>query len=293
MQTENNLNLEINHYTDSDYNTESNFRYHYYLFIGEYEMISVIADEQRNAITSFKVFKRTTFEVQSFLEMNYDDLKLFTEITDDFKPNYKSKKVIIADSSSIFSPDSLYNSVELETYFKLNKNVKVNSQVLYNKLNFQHIVNLFCVRNETLKFIRFNMPTADILHQNLLFVKACNKLDHSKNDNHVFLNFNIDSIDLLNFKNSKLHFFNNFKFDNHTDIVYYILAIVEQLEIANDWHLTIYGNIEGSNSLFQLLGKYCKNMKLGKRSSQYIYPVSMDSIPENYYFTALNVLLCE
>lgn len=292
MQSENNLNLEIKHYTDSDYNTESNFRYLYYLTIGEYEMISIIADEQKNSIVSFKSFKRINLDVPSFLEMDYDDLKLFEQIKNEFSPNFKSKKVIIADSSAIFSPDSLYNSVELETYYKINKKVKVNAQVLYNKLNFQHIVNLFCVRNEILKFIRFNMPTAEIIHQNLLFVKACNTLTPNIN-NQIFFKFNDDSIDLLNFNDGQLNFFNNFKFDNHTDIVYYVLAVAEQLGISEDWHLIIYGNIDAGNGLFQLLGKYCKNMKLGKRNTQFSYPKEMETVPEHFYFTALNVLLCE
>lgn len=290
MQTENKLSLEIKHYIDSDYSTESNFRYKYYLVIAQNQMISVLADEQINRIVSVKTFSN---KLISFLEMSYNDLKEFTEITDDFIPIYKSKTAIIADDSSILVPDSLNNINELEAYYKINKNIFQSSQILFNRIDFQGVVNVFNIRNEISKFIRFNMPTAEIIHQSLLFIKACSSLNLEPSTNNLYLNINSDSIELLHFIGGNLNFYNSFKFDNQTDMVYYILAVAEQLNITNDYKLIIYGNIESSDSLFALLGKYCKNMNLGKRNTRFTIPLALENVPEHYYFTALNVLLCE
>lgn len=290
MQTENNLLLDIKHYADSDYSAESNFRYKYFLVIAPQQMISVVADEQINRIVSLKTY---TNKSASFLDMDYNDLKLYTEITNDFLPVYKSKTVIIADDSSIMVPDALNNVSELETYYKVNRKPFNNAQFLYHRLDFQHMVNVFNIRNEILKFVRFNMPTADIMHHSLLFVKACHFLSSSHADENLYLNINADSIDLLQFKDGQVNFFNSFKFDNHTDVVYYILAVAEQLGITNNLQLTIYGNVESHDSLFALLGKYCKNMHLGKRNTRFTYPIALENVPEHFYFTALNVLLCE
>jgi Protein of unknown function (DUF3822) len=290
MQTENKLSLDIKHYIDSDYSAESNFRYKYYLVIAQNQMISVLADEQINRIVSIKTYSN---KLISFLDMSYNDLKEFTEITDDFIPTYKSKTAIIANDSSILVPDSLNNINELEAYYKINKNTFESSQILYNRIDFQGIVNVFNIRNEISKFIRFNMPTAEIIHQSLLFIKACSYLNFEPSANNLYLHINADSIELLQFIDGDLNFYNSFKFDNQTDIVYYILAVAEQLNITNDFRLIIYGNIESSDSLFALLGKYCKNMHLGKRNSRFTIPMALENVPEHYYFTALNVLLCE
>jgi hypothetical protein len=290
MQTENKLSLDIKHYIDSDYSAESNFRYKYYLVIAQNQMISVLADEQINRIVSVKTYSN---KLISFLDMSYNDLKEFTEITDDFLPAYKSKTAIIANDSGILVPDSLNNINELEAYYKINKNTFENSQILYNRIDFQGIVNVFNIRNEISKFIRFNMPTAEIIHQSLLFVKACSYLNFEPSANNLYLHINADSIELLQFIDGNLNFYNSFKFDNQTDIVYYILAVAEQLNITNDFRLIIYGNIESSDSLFVLLGKYCKNMHLGKRNTRFTVPMALENVPEHYYFTALNVLLCE
>lgn len=290
MQTENNLLLDIQHFADSDYDAESSFRYRYFLVIEQQQMISLIADEQLNRVVSVKIFSNKTV---SFLEMNYDELKVFTEISDEFLPNYKSKKVIIADDASILVPDTLINSVELEAYYKINHQVKQNSQVLSNMLDFQHVVNVFNIRNEILKFVRFNMPTAEIVHQSLLFVKACFSLQKSHDENTVYLQINRGNINLLQFKNEKMNFFNNFKFDGNTDIVYFVLAVAEELGINNDLNLVIYGNIDSSDALFSLLNKYCKNINMGKRNQLFTYPNSLQNIAEHYNFTALNALLCE
>lgn len=290
MQTENNLLLDIEHYADSDYNAESSFRYKFFLVIAPQQMTVVIADEQINRIVSLKTF---TNKKVSFLDMDYNDLKLLTQITDEFLPVYKSKTVIIANDASILVPDSLNNSVELETYYKINKKVLLLSQVLYNKLNFKHIVNAFNIRNEILKFVRFNMPTADIIHQSLLFIKACYNLPIQHSNENLFIYINPDYIDVLQFANDEVSFYNSFRFDNQTDIVYYILAVAEQLGITANLQLTIYGNIDSSDSLFALLGKYCKNMHFGKRNSRFSYPITLENVPPQYHFTALNVLLCE
>jgi hypothetical protein len=149
MQTENKLSLDIKHYIDSDYSAESNFRYKYYLVIAQNQMISVIADEQINRIVSVKTYSN---KLISFLDMSYNDLKEFTEITDDFLPAYKSKTAIIANDSGILVPDSLNNINELEAYYKINKNTFENSQILYNRIDFQGIVNVFNIRNEIVFF---------------------------------------------------------------------------------------------------------------------------------------------
>lgn len=290
MQTENKLILDVQHFADSDYNAESSFRYKYFLVIAQQQMISIVADIQLNRIVSFKSF---TNPFASFLDLSYNELNEFNEISKEFLPTYKSKTVIIADSDCILVPDTLINLVALDTYYKVNNKIKENSQVISNKLDFKHMVNVFNVKNETLKFIRFNMPSADIIHQSLLFIKACYISQNVHAETNVFIQINNDSIDLLQFKNDQVNFCNNFKFDNHTDIVYYLLAVAEELGISGDLNLIVYGEIDSNNSLFALIEKYCKSMQLGKRNTRFTYPNAFDKIPEHHYFTALNVLLCE
>ncbi|MFZ4800171.1 MAG: DUF3822 family protein [Bacteroidia bacterium] len=290
MQTENNLKLDIQQFADSDYNAESSFRYKYFLLIAQHQMISIIADEQINRIVSFKTFSNNSV---AFLNMSYNELREFNEISNEFLPIYKRKTVIIADSDCILVPDTLINLVALETYYKINNSIKENSQVISNKLDFKHLVNVFNVKNETLKFIRFNMPSADIIHQSLLFIKACYISQNVHAETTLFIQVNYDSVDLLQFKNDQVNFSNNFKFDNNTDIVYYVLAVAEELGISGDLNLIVYGEIDSNNSLFALLEKYCKSMQLGKRNVRFTYPNAFENLPEHHYFTALNVLLCE
>ncbi len=290
MQTENNLILDVQHFADSDYNAESSFRYKYFLIIAQQQMISIVADSQINRIVSFKSF---TNHSVSFLDMSYNELNEFNEISKEFLPVYKSKTVIINDSDCILVPDTLINLVALETYYQVNNKIKENSQVLSNKLDFKHMVNMFNVNNETLKFIRFNMPSASIIHQSLLFIKACYISQNVHTETNIFIQVNDTSVDLLQFKNDQVNFCNSFKFDNHTDIVYYLLAVAEELGISSNLNLIIYGNIDSNNSLFSLLEKYCKSMQLGKKNARFTYPNAFDKIPEHHYFTALNVLLCE
>lgn len=291
MQTENKIQLEIKEFIDKDYNPESSFRYNYYLLISQNEMISVVGDVQINKIVSFKIFACKTC---NFLEMKYDELKLITEITNEFKPVYKSKRVIICNEICTLVPNSLNNIVEMEKYFQVNHTILPNSQVMNCKLNIFNITSLFNLRNETLKFIRFNLPTADIIHQSLLFIKACEvQHDEINSSKKLYINIHSNYFEILKIEGRQLKFYNNFKYESDTDVIYYILAAAEQLGISADFSLHLYGNIRADDTLYSLLKKYCNRILFGDRLTQFGYPESFYKIPSQFYFHSSSVLLCE
>lgn len=291
MQTLNPVALEINEYTDTDYNPDSSFRYSYYLVISAHEMTAVIADGQASKLLQLKTFKAGS--ELNFLEADYDTLKDFSEITSGFKPAYKNKKVIMVDDHSILAPEPLTNIVELEKYYSLNYKIMASSQVLFSKLNIFHTTCIFNVRNETLKFIRFNMPTADIIHGSQLFIKACEALNEEYAPGRLFIQVHHNYLEILQLSKTQILFYNTFRFDGDTDAVYYVLAVAEQLGIMSDLSVLLFGNLDANHTLFSLLRKYCQQLKFGDRLSRFRYPDSFGVIPGQFYFHASSVLLCE
>jgi len=281
---------EIKSCTDNLYNKANNAGYHYYLFIHSHAFYSVIADKLGNKILNF-----TAYELAAGINifaLNYDLLKTLKQITDESAQPFKSRSVIICNNTAALIPETLLNIVEIEKIYALNRMVEPNTQVMYCKMHYKHIACMFNVNNELLKLIRFSMPMVDVYHSALLFIKAADRqgLENASKNLHVQLHHQFIEIACVN---GGLKYYNTFNFNTDTDIVYYILAAAEHLQIDGDAVVYLYGNSNQAESLVPLLKNYVGSVLPGKKPLNFCFPDSLSLLAEKFYFTELSALLCE
>lgn len=78
----------------------------------------------------------------------------------------------------------------------------------------------------------------------------------------VFANFTSRQLDVLVFKNGKLHLSNSFEYHTPEDVVYYTLFIYEQLDLdPNEIPMYLSGNIAKSTSLYSALYTYIRHIE--------------------------------
>jgi len=291
MQAETLTPLNIKHYTDYDFVADSEFRYHFYLSIAKHKVSCIIADPLNARVVSLKTFGSPDID---FLKINYDDWKQLQDILQEIKPAYKSKFVLIDNDDCLIAPESLCNIIELETYYQLHKPILNNSQMLYSKLHIFNTTAVFNLRNETIKFIRFEMPNADLLHQSQLFMKAIVKSQIEEKENKIFVNVHQEFIEVLAIDGQSLLFYNTFKYDTETDFVYYILSVAEQRGMeSNQIQILLFGDITNSDNTFEMLKKYAARVQFGDKLQQYIYPEAYNQFSSHQHFVLSSCLLCE
>jgi hypothetical protein len=280
--------ITVKTYSDNLFNAANYGSYEHYLLFEPNHISSVLVDAVNKQIMQLEIF--TAADV-NFFNLSYDELKLVQPLLDCLVPKVKERKVIISSHLVTLVPESLLNVVETEAYYCLNQKLLPNSQVLYCKMHVQQTAALFNVRNELMKLIRFNMPMVDVYHSSLLFIKAVEAQGFENAGSKLHIHMHPGYFEVLNL-NQTIQFYNTFTFETETEIVYYLLATAEQLNISHGCDVVLYGNSTHMSELHQLLSKYVRSVQYGIKPKAFNYPLSFKQFGEHQFFTESAVPLC-
>ena len=281
--------INIKSYSDNQYHSADNHRLTNILFFSPNHISAVTFDPNAKQILDMKVFSGMH---QNFMQISYDEFKSIQPLMDELKVKYQERKVVISDENCTLVPDALLNVVETESYYQLNHHLLPNSQVLYCKMHVQQTAVLFNVRNELVKLIRFNMPMVDVYHSSLLFIKAVEYQQFSEAANKLHLHIHPGYFELLSLE-KQIKFYNTFDFESEAEIVYFLLATAEHLQISHTCDVVIYGNSPTLPSLQNLLSKYVRSVQFAIKPKNFIYPISFKEFAEYQFFTESAAILCE
>jgi hypothetical protein len=279
----------VKSYSDNLYQAAENGSYDHYIFFEANHISTVVADAKNKQLMQMNVF---TAKDVNFLNLSYDELKQIEPLKEELQLKFKERKVIVSSPNCTLVPESLLNVVETEAYYVLNQKLLPNSQVSYCKMHVQQTACIYNLRNELLKMVRFNMPMVDVYHSSLLFIKAVESQAFENGNTKLHLHVHPGFIELLNF-DGQIRFYNNFLFETETEIVYYLLATAEQLQISHGCDVVLYGNSGHMTDLHALLSKYVRSVQYGIKPKAFAYPLSFKQFGEHQFFTESSALLCE
>jgi hypothetical protein len=275
-------------YSDNFFQESAISDYEHTLFFEANHISSVVSDPKNNQILQLAIF---TAPDVNFLMLSYDELKLIEPLMECIKPKYKERKVVISSHQVSLVPESLLNVVETEAYYSLNQKIMPSSQVLYCKMHVQQTAALFNLRNELMKLIRFGMPMVDVYHGSLLFIKAVESQGFEQAANKLHLQLHAGYVEILNL-DQQIKFYNTFTFETETEIVYFLLAAAEHLQISHACDVVLYGNSSQLSELYNVLQKYVRSVQFGIKPKLYTYPLSFKQFGEHQFFNESAALLC-
>ena len=107
----------------------------------------------------------------------------------------------------------------------------------------------------------------------------------------MFINTN--NIEIIVIENGNLIFQNSFKVFNSTDILYFTLFCLDQLNIdPNKNEVFVFGEVEKGDENYSLLYDYIRNIKFGEISSSLNFNKELNKVSNHKYFTLFSQLLC-
>lgn len=117
---------------------------------------------------------------------------------------------------------------------------------------------------------------------------------HSLLNTNVLLTIYDTSFELLIKEHNKLIFYNNFRYENNEDILYYLLFTMEQFGL-DPLHtkLSLAAQMETSGDLARSIKKYVKQLSFVNHLPSLSLEGEMTNLPQHYYFTVLNQHVCE
>lgn len=194
-----------------------------------------------------------------------------------------SAKTIVTymDRPWSMTPQMLFDKTKAEVLLDVN----------FKKDEFAHLVNSVIPTTDIVFTSRIPDKLVSILqqhnqnltilpHQCALARNAFFNLTHHNLSDAFFLNLNHNFFDLLIIKNHKIHFYNNFPYQQYADVLYYTLASIEKTQSdTQNMHFFIQGIELVKDVLVQEFSRFIKNVFLDRVIYGATYSHHFDQLP--------------
>lgn len=207
------------------------------------------------------------------------------------------KKVFIAYSGlhNTLIPLALFDEAKLENYFRFNHALTENSSILYDKLKNTTTANIYSMPGDLEKTLIKFWPGIKLFHFSTVLIESLGiNFKHLTNNNMVFVNLREDSFDVIYYKQSKLEFYNLFRYKTKEDFIYFLLAAIEQQGLnPESVELILSGAIEKEYQLYDMIYRYIRHSAFIEINNTFEYAHVLDDVKHHQYYGLYNMLQCE
>jgi len=127
-----------------------------------------------------------------------------------------------------------------------------------------------------------------------VFVKGILKNYSQLIERQVFLNLLNGFLEIAVIQGSRLLYLNSFRFSAVSDVLYYVIFVLEQLGfVPSEENVTILGDLSKDDLIYSQLKMYCASLSLVARPEGIAYGEEFSAIEMFRYFILLNIPKCE
>lgn len=205
---------------------------------------------------------------------------------------YPSSSIAYVNTFSTLVPSAIYQEKDRNAY--LNANI-AESELIANSQNVTNL-GLQCIYGipERIRsIVKKHFPAIKEFHHTGTFLNALSNDDLFTQDTTVFVNIHDDLFDLVVSKDKKLLLVNTYSYKTKEDYLFFLLNTCEQLKLElENTNFTIFGRVEKTSQLIDIMGRYIHNTQYGKRTPKFKYSYKLSELPEHYFFNLFSQYLC-
>ncbi len=199
----------------------------------------------------------------------------------------------LSDQLYTLVPKALFEDHQLNSYLALNHPAEEMEQytVQHNLVENLQLAIVYGIPSTIKEIVEDKLPMANWSHFSKALLENAS-LNHQK-EKFFQLHIQANRFDVLLMNQGKLQFFNSFSYESAEDFIYYLLYVMEQLELdREEQEVDLVGEFEENSALYEMLYKYIRNINVGKRSRDVNFSNSLSALPPQYYFNLFNQHLC-
>lgn len=212
----------------------------------------------------------------------------------DFPKDCKHYSFGIIDQQYTLVPQSLFDEAHAWNYLETDHALAKDGSISIHhfpidtkeiQIVYAIHVKLEILLDEFFPQIKKLPHTAQLLESLFLYAKEEKELHVHLQQGHF---------DLMYLKGGELQILNSFPFHNEEDFMYYLLFVMEQLQIDRDTiELKMSGEIEKTSPLFEMAFQYVRHPKIMDRNADISYSAVLNDIKAPFYSNLFNQFLCE
>jgi hypothetical protein len=210
---------------------------------------------------------------------------------------FNKVRVLYESGNSTLVPESLFSEEEKVRIFDFNVagGPHQANELKHDYLSGANAYNIYHIPAGISSIIYRHFQQASIYHHSTAIIQALlTKYRNIDSTHPLFVNTGYAHIDILQIRDKKLDYYNTFRYHTAEDFMYYLVFVVEQLNLnPESVQLMLLGEIEKHSPLSDLMHKYIRNIQFLERNSDHRYSFVFDQLPGHYYYNLLNASLCE
>ena len=210
------------------------------------------------------------------------------------KGPFKTVKIAWEGSKTTLIPSALFILEERERYLSFNFPVSGEEEVLSDPLVSMDSFNLYAVpRYFTYAAARYFPEVQIVSATSILIEGTFNNYKNRISTPKLFLNLRASLFDLMIFDGKQMIYFNTFPFLTPEDVTYYLIFVLEQLNLNPETiPLILFGNLMNGTTLMELLFKYIRHVEFGRRNDAVKYSYLLIQLPPYAHYALFNFLSC-
>ena len=137
-------------------------------------------------------------------------------------------------------------------------------------------------------------PGSKLRNASAVFVKGVLRLHSQLISRQIFINIHSGFFEITVIQGLRLLYLNAFKYASPSDVLYYVIFVLEQLGfVPSEEKITLLGDISANSTLFLQLKMYCGSLNFIEDPDGLMFDQVFAAMHRHNYFTLLNIPICE
>ena len=220
---------------------------------------------------SFCILNRTTNTIEFIKTIGFKNKltpvdilnHLKTELSTNtvFSEDFHAVLVIHQNELSSFVPKALYNENNKADYLKFNSKILRTDFITADDIAINESVNVYVPYVNINNYIFETFGEFVYKHSSSVLIDSILQKDDTKESPIVYINSNINTIELVVIDKGQLQLFNVFEYHTKEDFIYYVLFVFEQLNLdVETTPVKLSGTIDKNDELYSMLYTYVRHI---------------------------------
>lgn len=209
--------------------------------------------------------------------------------------SYQFIKIFLETNTSTLVPSPLFNQDELNSFRQFNFRFDNHEKIFHEKLPNLDAYLVYSFPEKLVNTISETFKNYKCFGHSGAFIESLIVLNkNQKNQTTLYVNVRKSFLDITIFSNQKLLFFNTFKYSTKEDFIYFVIFVMEQLQLnPEEVELVLMGMIERNSGLFETVTKYVRNVRFQTKIEKFNYSYIFNELSIHKYINFLLFELCE
>ncbi len=208
---------------------------------------------------------------------------------------FASVKIFHESNKSTLIPSPLFDPAEKDSFSKFNFVIEEYESVIFDQLKYSDAFLLYTFPDPLTKVAEECFPGHLHYSHSGAFIESLLILNKNKNGRtRLYVNVRKTHLDILILDGGRLIFFNTFNYKSKEDFIYFVIFVIEQLQLnPEEVELVLSGMLERNSGLYGTIYKYIRNVTFQPAIEKFDYSYVFNEIPTHHYVNLLNYQLCE